>query len=102
MTDMLDTLIVGAGPAGLTAAVYLARFRRKVLFADTGESRADRIPTSRNLPGFAQGLHGRTLLERLPEQAQAYGVEVRPVRVAGLRGLDTGGFEAGLDGAAAW
>ena len=94
MPDTFDTLIVGAGPAGLTAAIYLARFRRRVLLADTGESRADWIPTSRNLPGFAKGLHGRTLLERLREQVQAYGVPVQPARVARLRRLDSGGFQA--------
>ncbi len=94
MTETLDTLIVGAGPAGLTAAIYLARFRRKVLVADTGASRADWIPRSRNLPGFAQGLHGRTLLERLRDQANLYGVEVRSDRVQALRSLEAGGFEA--------
>ena len=85
MTDALDTLIIGAGPAGLTAALYLARFRRKVLVADTGASRADWIPRSRNLPGFAEGLQGRALLERLRAQASAYGVEIRPERVEDLR-----------------
>ena len=94
MADQLDTLIVGAGPAGLTAAVYLARFRRRVLVADSGASRARWIPKSRNLPGFAQGLHGETLLERLRTQAGAYGVEVRPHRVDAIEAKQGGGFHA--------
>ena len=95
MSDNLDTLIVGAGPAGLTAAVYLARFRRKVLIADTGASRAKWIPTSRNLPGYSEGLHGETLLARLREQAAAYDLQVQPHRVEDLRQRN-GGFQARL------
>ncbi len=96
MADPLDTLIVGAGPAGLTAAVYLARFRRRVLVADTGASRASWIPKSRNLPGFAEGLHGDTLLERLRRQLQAYGVEVRRAEVQALTIEPDGDFAARL------
>ncbi|WP_174302086.1 NAD(P)/FAD-dependent oxidoreductase [Caulobacter sp. S45] len=95
MADPLDTLIVGAGPAGLTAAIYLARFRRRVLVADTGDSRASWIPKSRNLPGFTQGLHGETLLERLRHQARTYGVEMRHHRVETLA-ANEGGFQADI------
>ena len=94
MADQLDTLIVGAGPAGLTAAIYLARFRRRVLVTDTGASRALWIPRSRNLPGFAQGLHGETLLERLRRQVDTYGVAVRPRPVTALAVSADGGFTA--------
>jgi thioredoxin reductase (NADPH) len=58
----IDCLIVGGGPAGLTAAIYLARYRRNVVLFDSGESRADLIPESRNYLGFAQGISGRKLL----------------------------------------
>jgi thioredoxin reductase (NADPH) len=78
---MLDCLIVGAGPAGLTAAVYLARFRRDVLLADAGASRARWIPVSRNTPGFPTGIHGETLLGEMREQAARHGVEPRRCRV---------------------
>src|SRR6185312_9392278 len=61
---MLDCLIIGGGPAGLTAAIYLARYRRQGLVVDAGESRAALIPESHNYPGF-QGIAGPALLERL-------------------------------------
>lgn len=70
---MLDCLIVGGGPAGLTAAIYLARFRRDIRVIDSGSSRASLIPTSHNYPGFPEGISGRDLLGRLREQARRYG-----------------------------
>lgn len=72
----VDCLIVGAGPAGLTAAIYLARFRRKLALVDGGSSRASWIPVSHNYPGFPQGISGDELLARLRAQAQRYGVEI--------------------------
>ena len=70
---MLDCLIIGGGPAGLTAAIYLARFRRRVRIVDSGASRASLIPLSHNYPGFPEGITGRDLLVRLREQARRYG-----------------------------
>jgi thioredoxin reductase (NADPH) len=69
----LDCLIIGAGPAGLTAAVYLARFRRRIALYDGGRSRASWIPRTRNYPGFPDGISGDELLARLREQAARYG-----------------------------
>ncbi|HEV2539723.1 MAG TPA: NAD(P)/FAD-dependent oxidoreductase [Frateuria sp.] len=80
----LDCLIVGAGPAGLTAATYLARFRRHVLLADAGASRARWIPASHNCPGFPFGVGGNELLARFRLQAQAYGVPEVHTRITQL------------------
>jgi thioredoxin reductase (NADPH) len=66
-----DCVIIGAGPAGLTAAVYLARYRRRIVLFDTGESRASLIPESHNYPGFPGGICGTGLLGALRKQAQA-------------------------------
>lgn len=77
MAKTYDCLIVGGGPAGLTAAIYLARYRRKVIVIDAGQSRAAWIPTSHNYPGFEAGIGGRDLLARLAEQADQYGAELR-------------------------
>jgi len=79
-----DCLIVGGGPAGLGAAVYLARFRRSVLLVDAGESRAGYIPLTRNVPGFPDGIGGQELLAKLREQAAHYGVIPRPGTVERL------------------
>ena len=70
-----DCLIIGGGPAGLTAATYLGRFRRKVLVIDGGDSRAQQIPESHNYPGFAEGISGPDLLRELRRQAERYGAE---------------------------
>lgn len=87
-----DCIIVGGGPAGLTAATYLARYRRKVVVFDTGDSRAAQIPESHNHPGFT-GIAGPDLLKRLRKQAQTYDVAFREKRVESLRKA-SGGFVA--------
>ena len=81
-TDRYDCIIVGAGPAGLVAATYLARFRRRVVVIDGRQSRARRIPIIANCPGFPEGISGMELLARLREQALRYDVAL----VAGLAG----------------
>ncbi len=91
-----DCLIIGAGPAGLTAAVYLARYRRSVIVIDNGRSRAALIPLSRNLPGCAQGVAGEDFLRCLHAQAAKYQVHVRTGTVMALQHA-AGGFAAQLD-----
>ena len=73
----LDCLIIGGGPSGLMAAIYLARFRRRVCIVDAGASRAGLIPRSHNVPGFAHGLSGTDLLARMSEQVAD--LQVRPI-----------------------
>jgi thioredoxin reductase (NADPH) len=82
--DDLDCVIVGGGPAGLTAAIYLARYRRNVIVFDSGESRAALIPESHNYPGFAHGVSGSELLNTLMEQTETYGVRIVRSRVTSL------------------
>jgi thioredoxin reductase (NADPH) len=90
-----DCVIVGAGPGGLTAAVYLARYLRDVLVFDDGRSRALWIPRSHNCPGYPEGIPGPELIDRLRRQAQRYGASFRQERVEALRRCDDGSFSVG-------
>jgi thioredoxin reductase (NADPH) len=69
-------LIVGGGPAGLTAALYLARFGRRFMIVDAGDSRASWIPTSHNIPVFADGISGKDILARQRDHLARYGTQV--------------------------
>jgi thioredoxin reductase (NADPH) len=91
----VDCLVIGAGPAGLTAAVYIARFRRSLAVIDNGQSRAALIPRSHNCPGYPDGIAGTELLDRLRKQGERYGVHVRKALVERLESAD-GGFVADL------
>ena len=93
MSPMLDCLIVGGGPAGLTAAIYLARYRRRARVIDEGKSRAALIPESHNYPGF-KGIAGPDLLARLRDQALLYGGALERGNVTTLDRRPDGGFVA--------
>src|SRR5687767_7606416 len=94
MSDpQLDCLVIGGGPAGLTAAIYLARFHLSLQVVDAGKSRAALIPCTHNHAGFPGGISGRELIGRMKEQAQMYGASIADGRVTRLEMVD-GGFEA--------
>ena len=76
MDDILDCVVVGAGPGGLTAAIYLGRFRRRFQVIHDGDPRAGWIPVSHNHPGFPDGIPGRELLARMRTQAERYGARI--------------------------
>jgi thioredoxin reductase (NADPH) len=94
----LDCLIVGGGPAGLTAAIYLVRFRRRTRLIDAGNSRAALIPKSHNFPGFPDGISGVEILTRLKAHATRYGAEVERGMVSDLRCREDGLFVATAEG----
>lgn len=70
---MDDCIIIGAGPAGLTAAIYLARFHLRIRLFDCGSSRAALIPRTHNHAGYPGGVKGTELLRLMLEQAQEFG-----------------------------
>lgn len=87
-----DCCIVGGGPAGLTAAIFLGRFHRRALLVDAGESRAAWIPRTHNHPAFPGGIAGDELLARLRAQAAEFGVEMRRAEATEVETLPDGGF----------
>lgn len=93
----VDCLIVGGGPAGLTAAIYAARFRLSVRLIDAGRSRAALIPLTRNHAGFPAGISGASLLRRMRAQARKYGVDLHH-GVVGRLARDGAGFVADTSG----
>src|SRR5688572_107369 len=85
-----DCIIVGGGPAGLTAAIYLVRFHLSIRLFDCGTSRAALIPCTRNLAGFPDGIAGPELLARMLEQAERHGAERELARVTRITRADDG------------
>ncbi len=94
MNKPLDCLIIGGGPAGLTAAIYLARFRLDIRVIDAGDSRASWIPCSHNHAGYPDGINGKELLRLMREQAQKYGAKIETGRVTRLERCEDGLFSA--------
>jgi thioredoxin reductase (NADPH) len=74
--QILDCIIIGAGPAGFTAAIYLARFRRKIMVLHHNKSRACLIPILHIHPGFPDEVPGQVLLDSMTIQAQAYNTSI--------------------------
>ncbi|MGK6321705.1 NAD(P)/FAD-dependent oxidoreductase [Sphingomonas sp. DT-51] len=93
---MDDCLIIGAGPAGLTAAIYLARYHLSIRLFDSGSSRAAMIPCTHNHAGYPDGIAGTELLRLMLTQAEKYGARREAVKVTGLA-QDGDGFVATTD-----
>jgi thioredoxin reductase (NADPH) len=99
-SPLFDCLIIGAGPAGLTAATYLGRYRRNCIIVDSGCSRASLIPRSHNCPGFPFGVSGKELLSRLRQQAANYRVRAIAGEVTSLARMEHPGDAAKKEQAA--
>ncbi|MEO5937587.1 MAG: NAD(P)/FAD-dependent oxidoreductase [Sphingomonas sp.] len=91
MTEIDDCIIVGAGPAGLTAAIYLARFHLRIRLFDNGSSRAALIPRTNNHAGYPEGIPGVELLQLMRRQAERFGAVREDAHVDGIEPSD-GGF----------
>jgi thioredoxin reductase (NADPH) len=97
MKEPLDCLVIGAGPAGLTAAIYLARFHFSVAIVDAGHSRAAMIPRTHNHAGYPGGIAGTELLGLMRDQAAEFGAVVAEGLIERLERTE-GGFVARAQG----
>lgn len=97
VTDIVDCVVIGAGPAGLTAAIYLRRFHRDVRVIDAGEPRAGKISRSHNVPGFPDGIAGHELLLRMAVHLERMGGVVTRGEVQSVIRVEEGLFEVGLE-----
>jgi thioredoxin reductase (NADPH) len=75
--EQYDIVIVGAGPAGLTAAIYATRSLRKVAIVEKGVPGGQIAMTDliENYPGFPEGISGPELMQRFEDQAKKFGAE---------------------------
>jgi len=75
---MYDAIIIGSGPAGLTAAIYTARARLStlVLTGQTVGGQAGQTADIENYPGFQEGINGFELMEAMQEQVKRFDAEV--------------------------
>jgi len=86
-----DTIIIGAGPAGLTAAIYSSWLGLDTVVLDAGVAggKASEAHNIENFPGFEEGIKGRELTEKMRKQAVRFGAKI--IETEEVVGLDLNG-----------
>lgn len=90
-----EVVVIGAGPAGLAAALYAGRARLATVVLERGAAGGQASTTHliENYPGFPEGITGPDLMQRMEQQARRFGAEFRYAEVRALAtGEDGGGF----------
>ncbi|HEX9988609.1 MAG TPA: NAD(P)/FAD-dependent oxidoreductase [Chloroflexia bacterium] len=85
MDREFDCAVLGGGPAGLSAAIYMGRMRRSVIVLDDEEGRSTWHQVNRNYLGFPDGVHATALREVGAMQASKYGVEFLQARATDVQ-----------------
>lgn len=88
---MYDIIIIGGGPAGLTAGLYAARARLKVLLIDNPLIPSQAMVTAEveNYPGFPESICGPEIVERIKKQGEQAGIEFTNGEVKSIKSIDT-------------
>ncbi|HHU63527.1 MAG TPA: thioredoxin-disulfide reductase [Clostridiales bacterium] len=83
---LYDAAVIGAGPAGLTAGIYLARYGLKTVILEKmfAGGQASTTYEIENYPGFVDGIGGPELALRMEEQARKFGAEIKYDEVKAL------------------
>jgi len=84
--QIYDTIIIGGGPAGLSAAIYLGRFLRSVLVIDDGDGRSTYQQINENYLGFPDGIAATELRKLGKKQAEKFGAEFVSEEVHDIEG----------------
>lgn len=90
MSKVQDVIIIGAGPAGMAAAVYTGRARLKTIILEKGAPGGQILLTDwvENYPGFPEGIAPFELMEKFRRQAERFGSEFLTEEVKGIRRSD--------------
>lgn len=84
--ETYDVIIIGAGPAGLTAGMYCARANLTTLIlGDVYDTQLAKAGLVENYPGFPEGVQGIELAERMSQQAKKYGALIKPTPVKRIK-----------------
>lgn len=79
-----DSIIIGGGPAGISASLYLKRANKNVLVLYSGESNLEKAEKIENYYGFPEGISGKDLLENGLRQARNLGIDLKEEIVTGI------------------
>jgi len=97
--DFYDLIIIGGGPAGLTAGIYAARAKLKTLLLEKGLPGGQIATTEHveNYPGFPLGISGRELAQKMEEQSKRFGIEILTLSEVNSLKIIAEGFEIKLN-----
>ncbi|HQP30745.1 MAG TPA: FAD-dependent oxidoreductase, partial [Deltaproteobacteria bacterium] len=96
--ETYDIVIIGGGPAGLTAGIYASRAKMKTLLIESTFSPSLITTTDliENYPGFPGGIDGFGLVERFKEQAVSFGLEAVQDDITAIKASEDGSWWCAL------